>query len=122
MQMDIKLSDDQIRDLVGEAILAQLEEKDRLLLIKEAMKYLLTPKQDSYSRKTESPLQAAFKSGVEKYAHQAVREWLETDKERQREFRDVFIEAWEKFITGYKDKLTDKIADAMIEGLTKREY
>jgi hypothetical protein len=118
--MKLEMDDAQLKSLFGEAFLARLSDEQRDDLIKQALAYLMEPqKGQHYGSRTESPLEEVFRKAVHDYASRAVREWLQDNTEQQERFRKIFIVAWERFLAGHSENLSDTIAEKFSKALLR---
>lgn len=120
--MDLKLDPETLKDVVSAAILKSLDEGKRDALIEGAIKYLLTPQGGSGYHKAESPLQTAFNQAVHVVAIQIAKETLEKDATVSANIQALLTEAFTKVMGENREKTVSSIADAIVTGLTKREY
>lgn len=119
MQLDLK--DDQLKAIIGEAILRSIDEKSRDTLIKSAIEHLIAPQQphNGYGNKRPSILEEAFQRQVSYVADQLIREILEKDDTLKERIKALIAEAAEKALTG--EGLVDKVSAAIVTGLTTKE-
>lgn len=77
----LELSDDQLKQLVAAAVLAELTPERREVLIKDAIASLLAvpAPQGSWDKNPKSPLQHAFEQGVAQVAREIVRDTIKDD-------------------------------------------
>lgn len=120
--MDIKLDPETLKDVVSAAILKSLDDTKRDALIESAIKYLLTPQGGSAYNKAESPLQMAFNNAVHGVAIQIAKETLEKDATVNANIQALLTEAFTKVMGENREKTVSSISDAIVKGLTHREY
>ena len=123
--MDIKINDEQMREIVSGAVLQVMGTECRDTIMKAAIEHLITPVASSDrwgSNKGESPLQNAFNSAVNTYAYGEANEWLKNNEAARERIRTIYVAAWEKMVSDYKGDLIEKIAKSMADALTKDRY
>ncbi len=120
--MDIKLDPESLKDVVSAAILKSLDDTKRDVMIEAALKHLLTPQGGSAYHKAESPLQTAFNNAVSFVATQIAKETLENDSSVKANIQALLNEAFVKVMSENREKTVSSIADAIVKGLTHREY
>ena len=94
MTMKFELPKDQMQDIVSAAILQTLDDEKRAALIGEAIKYLMTAKQDRGYGYGQTPLQEAFQSALYAVAREVVTEQIKADPEIRVIIADMFRKAW----------------------------
>lgn len=86
MELNLKLDESALKGALSEAILAQLNEKAREEVIRQAIAFLVTPqtdgRYDSQSRK--SPLQTAFETATEAVLRERVLQFCRDSPEIKR--------------------------------------
>lgn len=116
--MEIKLSEEMMRELVGEALLKAITEEQRTVLVQGAIRELLSPKRDGYSGRSSTPLQDAFNRAIYDVAHKLVAEKLTADPEVQAKVGALVSEAFVRaFEADRREDLVSKIARAISDGL-----
>jgi hypothetical protein len=118
--MDFKVPDDQMKEIVSAAIMRSIDQQTRDALITDAVTYLLTPKKRDAWGTGRSPLQDMFREAVASCARDMVREQIKTDPQFSAQVQAVVAQAAMKLFTD-KDKLVDKVANAIESGLTGRD-
>jgi hypothetical protein len=119
--MDLKVPDEQMKEIVSTAIMRSLDEKARETLIADAIKYLLTPQPGRGHWDTgRSPLQDMFREAVASCARDMVRDHIKSNCGFSAQVQEVVAQAATKLFTD-KDKLVDKVAEAIERGLTERD-
>jgi uncharacterized membrane-anchored protein YjiN (DUF445 family) len=93
----INLTD--LEPLVQKALLDSLTEDARTKLLEDALKYLITPDPNHYSRKPISPLQEVFQQAVRTVAKQVAEEVVGSDPR----FADGVRSAASSFLTSLDD-------------------
>jgi hypothetical protein len=111
--VEFKLNDAQIKDIVGEAILTQLDEETRATLIKEAIAYLVT-KQTSrgYGHEDTSPLQDAYRRAVGQAANVVCKEMV---NDYLPQIEEVVRGALDKV---FSDAMRGELVEKVAEGIT----
>lgn len=79
--MELKLTNEGLKQAISEAILSQIDGDARETLIREAIQNLLKPDRDQYGRETPNGtvLQQAFARGVRGLAEKVVADLIEND-------------------------------------------
>lgn len=104
--MEIKLEDQQLKSLIGEAIFQSMDDQKRDALIKEAIYYLVTPKSSNYSGKMSSPLEDAFKQALYGITRDILADQLKNDPTVSDAVHGLLAEAVQRvFITGREETL-----------------
>lgn len=120
----LDLSDISMDKLVTEAILNKLTEEDKNILIKGALKYLITkPESTGYGgRKRDSPLELAFNRAVSDIAYKVAEEHLAEGTDARQQLRDVITKGYEKWLEQDKIELCQRIANQITKGLAGDNY
>lgn len=81
--MDIKIDSDAVASIAATAVFDALNEETREGVLKDAIKYLLTPDQsrNAFGSTKLTPLQNAFNDAIRSAAFKVVREKVENDPE-----------------------------------------
>ena len=119
--MKIEIDESKLKGLVSEAVMKFLDEETRNTLIMGAIQYLLTPENKSgYGRDPTSPLEDAYRGAVGRCATIVAREIV--DGEYKEKVEGVVRDALKKvFEPGARDKLVERLVEAMGEHLWKME-
>jgi hypothetical protein len=124
--MKIELNDDQMKQLVSEAIYLQLDEKKREEVMKAAIAHLLAPTKssDRYGGTVPgpSPLEQAFNNAIGWVAGQIAREMLEKDEAIQAQIKQLIADAVNKMMTTDRQIYIDKISQNIAAAMTKDRY
>lgn len=119
--MDVKLSDDNMKDIIAKAVLDTLTPESRENLIASAIKGLLATPTGGYDKKT--PIQSAFDSAVREVAQQIAREQIIGDAKAKATITSLIAAAWEKLVVPENySKLVDNVASSIERGLTGDRY
>ena len=115
-------AEDATKALILSAMMSAIDQKTRDNLIAKALETLIAPSSEgAYGRKAgPSRLEQAFAYAVEEMARKIVDEMIDTEEVRQR-IRDIATVAFEKMATD-KDQIATRMAEAMIQAMTKRDY
>lgn len=115
--MKLDVSDDQLAGFVSAAILGAVSEAQRDELIKDAIRFLLTPSDKSrgygYTRRT--PLQDAFDIAVEGVCREMVKEMFQKDEAVRREIKKVITEGYQRALADH-EPLISAIAASIAKG------
>lgn len=81
--MQINIPDQELANLFSAQILASLTPEAREKVIKAGIDYILSPGKTGgmYPKDTSTPLEIAFKNGLERLADRVVAEYIENDPE-----------------------------------------
>lgn len=118
--MNINLSDEQMRDLIAKTLLENIGPERQAEIMKGAIAFLLTPPaQSAYDRtKPPSPIEAAFQNAARLVAEQQARQALAEDTKFKAEIERLFEDVAKKlFADDIRDKIIEKICDAVVTGL-----
>jgi hypothetical protein len=119
--MDIKIPQEQWGAMIGAAVMASVTQENRDALIQEAIKFLITGERNSYGN--ISPLQQAFNQAVRHEALKVIEADATANSELTKLVRGVISDAVEKIVVGERrEKLVDKVADAIVAGLSLDRY
>ena len=120
--MDVKLNDENMKDIIAKAVLDSMTPESRTEMIQAAIKSLLTkPVGNTYDKK--SPIQEAFDSAVRQVANQIAREQIIGNMEISSAITALIAEAWGKLINDEnRSALIDKLVSALEKGLTGDRY
>lgn len=87
MGIELKLSDEQMREALSAALLAQMTDDARADVIKQAIAHLTKPSTPTnYSSDRRSPIQKAFDLAIEQFCHQWARELITSTPEIKEAF------------------------------------
>lgn len=121
--MDIKIDSTLMREVVSSAIMTSISQEQRNILITNAVKHLLTPKESAgYGRQSQSPLEEAFNDAMRLNARRLAEELLQQDTGIQTQLRELITEAVLKLMTNNREATVDKIAAAIAEGISGKGY
>jgi hypothetical protein len=121
--MDLKIEQKDVAEFVSAALLTKLDQNARDELIKEALKTLISPpERNSYGQLQKSPLQEAFDQAVRRTTQTIAYDMIEENAEFKAKLKELITEAVEVLFTRKREDVTNKIADAIIKGMTEKEY
>lgn len=121
----LTIPEETMRALIGDAILAGIDQTARDALIQSAINYLVAPTKTSTYGRTDvgpSPLEEAFKQAVNDYARRYVQQWIESNGDVQAAMRiqlDELFAAYRSTLSESSDFRTELNA-WVIEHLTTR--
>jgi len=121
--MDVRVDAAAMQDIVTKAIFDGLTEEKRAELVQGAIRSLLLApaKTQSYGRDPRSPMQEAFENAASIVAQQIARERLTADETFKAGVESMFKDVAAKlFADDVREKIVDKIADAVVTGLGER--
>ena len=114
--MELKLTNDDLRAAISEALLSQIGEPAREELIREALKGVLETKRDNYGRTKTSVLQEAFGQACSRLAHEVVNEIVQSDPEVRAKIEAMAKEAIVKLLS---DESLGAVVEAFTSAFTK---
>jgi endo-alpha-1,4-polygalactosaminidase (GH114 family) len=118
---ELKLDDAQISSAMNAAILTALGETGKEAIIKEAVAYLA--KQDGSYGNRRSPLFDIVHDVARKIATTVLTAKLETDEEFRAQVEALYTDALKRvFSVETREKLVEKMANAMGDAITKDRY
>lgn len=117
--MNINLNNEQMREVIGVAIMKTLDENTRTAVIAAAIDHLMRP-ENTYGGKQESPLQQAFNRAIANVAEQAAKEEIENNDEVKEKLRTLLHEAVDTLMAN-KEESVKKIASALAAAMTRRD-
>jgi homoserine trans-succinylase len=109
--MELKLDSDQLKELVGEAILNSFGQEQKNLLVKEAIRSLFAKGTNSYDRRSE--IEKVFQDGVYHTARTMIREHFEKDEDTKEKLRILFRDALEVFFHKNREQTVARLAEAL---------
>lgn len=116
--MELKLSDDQLKSLVSEAILNAINQEQRAILIKEAIQHLLQPKDGSgYHGQRMSPLQDSFNIAVQRVAHDICRDALENNADIKEQIRALVAESFRKALVDERSSTVERVTEGIVRAM-----
>jgi uncharacterized membrane-anchored protein YjiN (DUF445 family) len=116
--MEIKIEQEKVQAIISQAILKELGENQRDMLIAQAIEYLLKEQASGsgYSSTKFIPLHQAFNSAVAHSAQKVARELVENDEQIQAKLKALLTEAMEKVFNEKRETMVDSMAAAFIKG------
>lgn len=122
MDLQIKLTDEQLKGAVSEAVVAAISQQDRQTLLREAVQYLLEKDPNGYDKL--SPIQRAFRGAIDSAARDACKKAVEDNQELQAEIAKMIAEAVTRAIgsTEARQKLVENLADKIGDCICPRRY
>lgn len=100
--MDIKIDNDKVKEYVSAAIMQQMDAATREKLIATALEYIMKPVHttDRHGYGTIiSPIERAFKDGVEYAAQEVMRDILKNDPATTAKLRTLVLALVDKILT-----------------------
>lgn len=115
---EIKLSDEQTREIIKEALLAKIDDRMAAELVRDAVSDLVRTKH--YGSPTE--LQQQFRAAANEVARQMIREEFDKPETRDK-IRALIVDAWEHLLEkDNRDKLVEQMSSGLARALFGREY
>jgi hypothetical protein len=123
--IEFTLTDEQMRQTLGAALLANMtgEEKDRV--IAQAIEYLTTPEKSGFGSARKSPMQIAFNNAMEQATFVWAREFIQNDPAILGAVNKVLAESTKALIEEREDFLrvvTNGLGRAIAESLKEGGY
>jgi len=119
--MNIYLNDDEaLKRLISEAIFQTLDSGKRETLIKEAIAYLLRPAGDRAGN--ESPIESAFRRACIAVTEKIAEETVVKDEAFKAKVKALLVEAVERFNGPAREKLIERLAEAIGRAVIGRDY
>ena len=116
--MDLKVDTNEMRELIGEALLRAIDEKSREALIQEAIRSLLQRDGSSYDRK--SAIERAFSYAAQAIAQKTAESMLANNAEFKAALEGMVAEAASKVVGEGRAKMVENIANAISNGMVSR--
>jgi hypothetical protein len=116
--MDLKVDTNEMRELIGEALLRAIDEKSREALIAAAIRSLLERDGSSYDRR--SPIERAFAFAAQSIAQKTAEQMLGENDEFKAALEGMVAEAASKVIGEGRAQMVENIARAISKGLEPR--
>ncbi len=116
--MDLKVDTNEMRELIGEALLRAIDEKSREALIQAAIRHLLERDSNAYDRK--SPIERAFAFAAQSIAMKTAEQMLADNSEFKAALESMVAEAAAKVIGDGRAQMVENIAKAISKGLESR--
>lgn len=117
MNVEINLNEGQLKEIVSEAILRAIDEKQRETLIAQAIAHLLAEEKTGYSR-DQSPIKRAFNQAAYEVAIQSARSALAGDPAVKEKIVGLIAEASERVFETNRERTVERMAQAIAEGLS----
>lgn len=120
--MDIKLNEEQMQSIVSAAIFQTLDEQQKEMMIKDALKHLMTAVPRGSYGERYSPLAEAFHRAVQDQARKLATEMLENNAEINTKIQSLISEGVQQLMTDKREGTVLRIADAIVKGMTGERY
>ena len=115
---EIKISDEDTRQIIREALLAKIDDKMAAELVRDAVAELVKTRHFG----DPSNLQSQFRQAANEVARQIIREEFDKPENRER-IREVVMDAWEHLLEkDNRDKIVEKMSETFSRGLFGKEY
>lgn len=123
-ELNVKVTDEQLGGIMSEAILKALDTPTREALIRDAIKFLVAPKESyGFGRNMPSPIQDAFYRACQDVARVLANEMLTANAEFRDRVQHLVAEATVKVFEDDRVKTVETIATAMVSALRpKSDY
>lgn len=121
--IELKLTDGQVRDAIGGALINLLTPERRDEILKHAVAQLLAPTKDSYGHAQPSPMSIIVADAVEKVARQVAKEWLDTQPDFRAKVEALLRDAVERTLVGDgREKIVNTMAEALRKTIAGDRY
>jgi hypothetical protein len=123
MGLELDLDKEKLETIVSAAIFQTIDQNKRDILIKDAIRHLMTPqKSDRLTYGTpKSPISEAFEYAIRNVAIKVCGEMLAADPTVQDKLKTLINEALEGLMTTYRAATVEKLANAIAAGMAYRE-
>ena len=113
--MEIKIPDDKMKEIVGGAILKEIGENQRDMLISQAISYLLTKQENTgyYNNKSNIPLVTAFNHALEKVVKEVAEDFIKNDPQIRASIQDLLVKAANQKLKKNIDDISYVMTEAM---------
>lgn len=122
--MELKIDPQNLKDLMGQAIMASLTPEVKALLIQASLDKIVAPRSTSsaYNAQKTSPLEDAFDQAMHIVVRQLAAEVLEGSETKEK-LRSLLTQAVNKILTSDQDNLSSVLASSIAKGLsTLKDY
>lgn len=118
--MEFKLSDEQLRDLVVDALFTKIDPETVKAMITDALKTLMKPQEGTAYNRTPSPsrLQEAMQGALLKIATEAAKAHFDKDEIKD-QVTAMIHEATHRVIVVDREKTVESMADAFTKAFDK---
>ena len=121
--MKIELENINMQELFSAALLQAMSEEQRGILIKDAIQFLMTPKDGgSFYGSKITPLQEAFRVAIRDVAQKDIADYLTTDVKVKEAIMGLIKDAVEKMVNDNRQQTVNTLCEKIIEGLYKDKY
>ncbi len=122
--MEIKIEQEHVQQIISDAILKELGEEKRNLLISQAIDMLLKQQTtgSGYNQRSFIPLHESFNNAAQQVSMKIAREYLESNEDVQNKIKQLLVDAIERVFTTKREEIITKIADAFEKGFESRGY
>lgn len=113
---EFKIEGDVLGQMIGAAVLGQIGQEQRDLLVQAAITHLLNPERgQGMFGSGVSPLQKAFNQAVEMFARKHVSQELEANGELAEKVKAIIADGIEAAVVAGREKLVEKISKAVAD-------
>lgn len=122
--IELKLTDGQVRDAIGGALLGLLTPERREEILKAAVADLfVAPRVNGFGDKGPSRIQSIVGAAVERVAEQIAKEWLDSQPDFRAKVENLLRDFVEKALTGdSREKIVNAMSDSLRRAITGERY
>lgn len=119
---NLKLDENSLKQLAAESILAQLSDENRQDILKQAVSYLLTPKESrGYGSSGKTPLQESFETEIGRLSMHVAAEVLGEMPEVKEKLKTMMVEAVERAFEQNRETTVGRLADALVSAMVRED-
>lgn len=121
-ELTLKLSDDQLKGALSEAILSTLDQATREAIIRGAVNYIITkPQSGGYGSDQRSPIERAFHEAAYTVAREIATKELANDSDFLDKLRGLLREASERAFVEQREEILTNITKTMVDAMRVKE-
>lgn len=119
--MEIKLDDPKMQEVISAAILKEIDDSSREVMIAKALKFIMEkPSKGQYGYSEVSPLEQAFNNAVREVAIKVAFKELEENVDLKNKLKDLLNKSVNELIEN-ETSTVRVIADAIADAMKKRD-
>jgi len=121
--MELKITDNDLKNALSEVILVQIGQDGRDLLIKEALRGLLEKRSAQYGQKSTSVVEEAFGAACSRLAFEVIDKLVANDPQVRAQIEDFAREAIAETMAGAdRSKIIDAFNSAFAKAISGERY
>lgn len=117
----VDIPEDQIKEVLAEALLRTLDAKAREAVLAQAIAYLTTPHK-GYSGDAVTPIQEAFNRTLQDYLTEIVKQIIEEDERVLIAVKQITVTAVEQWLESDKGPLIQQIVSYLDKAISERRW